>query len=201
MKSFLIIFASIWGVVSAQNPLSQYSDLWNDAKFANANTAQAATYMNEDEKNIIHILNLARMDPQLFLKTIIEPIAKDYWFVNTNSKFYKSLINDLKKQKPLNLLLPDKTMFEIAYCHAKTMGSKGLVGHKRISKDCKEGFSGECCSYGISEPLEIIVQLLVDEGVESLGHRKILLGDFQKVGVSIQPHKSYEYNAVLDFSY
>jgi len=35
--------------------------------------------------------------------------------------------------------------------------------------------------------------------VPSLGHREILFTDFTKIGVSIQPHKKYGWNTVLDF--
>jgi hypothetical protein len=47
--------------------------------------------------------------------------------------------------------------------------------------------------------LEIVLQLLIDEDVPSLGHRRILLEKYQTIGVSIQPHSHYGFNAVLDF--
>ena len=49
--------------------------------------------------------------------------------------------------------------------------------------------------------LEIVIQLLIDQGVSSLGHRYICLGTYARVGVSIKPHKSYGTNCVLDFGY
>ena len=50
--------------------------------------------------------------------------------------------------------------------------------------------------------LEIILSLLIDHDVPSLGHREICLSpEFKSVGVSVQPHNSkYNQNAVLDFA-
>jgi hypothetical protein len=42
------------------------------------------------------------------------------------------------------------------------------------------------------------MDLLIDEGVPSLGHRIILFKPHTQIGVSIQPHKKYRWNAVLD---
>lgn len=60
---------------------------------------------------------------------------------------------------------------------------------------------GECIHYGQSNALEIVTSLLIDQTVKSLGHRKICLGYFTEMGVSIQPHNGYGKNAVLDFRY
>jgi uncharacterized protein YkwD len=43
--------------------------------------------------------------------------------------------------------------------------------------------------------------LLVDEGVPSLGHREALMGDYLHAGISFQPHKGYTENVVIDMSY
>jgi uncharacterized protein YkwD len=45
-----------------------------------------------------------------------------------------------------------------------------------------------------------VLDLLVDWGVPSLGHRHALLdGYYKKIGVSILPHKTSAHIAVLDF--
>jgi uncharacterized protein YkwD len=49
--------------------------------------------------------------------------------------------------------------------------------------------------------MEIVLQLLIDHGVPSRGHRKnILNGSSNYVGVSIQPHNGYRFNCVQDFA-
>ena len=54
---------------------------------------------------------------------------------------------------------------------------------------------------GSNNPVEIIIHLLIDKDIASLGHRKILLGKYTSAGVSIQPHAEYRFNTVLDFYY
>jgi uncharacterized protein YkwD len=105
--------------------------------------------------------------------------------------------------KPVKLLYPDSLCFAGAQCHALNSGAEGYVGHTRSTEECsqKRYFSGECCDYGHNKPLDIILSLLIDEDVPSLGHREILLSDYRKMGISIQFHKLYRFNAVLDFQY
>ncbi len=90
------------------------------------------------------------------------------------------------------------------------MGKTGKIGHKstdgtktfvRIKRYAKGGYMGENCAYGPSDPLAIVMQLLVDDGVPSLGHRKtILSSNYKFVGIAIEPHKKYGHNCVQDFS-
>jgi len=59
---------------------------------------------------------------------------------------------------------------------------------------------GENIYYGEFTAEEIVLQLLIDEGIEDLGHRKNILNPrFNSIGVSIKPHKSYVYNCVMSF--
>ncbi|MBJ04762.1 MAG: hypothetical protein CMP65_02520, partial [Flavobacteriales bacterium] len=95
----------------------------------------------------------------------------------------------------------DKLLWDYAYCHAFKSGRKGIVGHKRVGCKSPEFYS-ECCAYGFDKAVDIVVQLLIDYNVKDLGHRRIILDPSQKfLGASIQSHKDYRFNAVLDFSY
>ena len=96
-------------------------------------------------------------------------------------------------------LIPDEKLSLSAKCHALSSGKVGHVGHDRIDTTCKSIFWGECISYGAANGKDVVYQLLVDEGVPSLGHRKICLSELSIIGVSIQNHKIYGSNAVLDF--
>ena len=123
-----------------------------------------------------------------------------YYLKNKNDVYVATLMDYLLQMKPVPALYPDKELFESAKCHAETMGKEGKLGHKRID-GCKSKFRGECCSYGVSEPLGVVIQLLIDRGVYSLGHRYICLGTYQTIGVSAKPHKSFKINYVLDFGF
>jgi uncharacterized protein YkwD len=114
--------------------------------------------------------------------------------------YYQSLVKELLVLPQKQLLTPDKLCFASAFCHACTSGKSGYTGHDRFTNACKENeyYLGECCSYGYDDPLEIVMQLLIDEDVPSLGHRRILLNDYHTIGVSILPHSKYSFNAVID---
>ncbi len=106
----------------------------------------------------------------------------------------------------MQALHPSYAMWDAAECHATNSGFKGYVGHDREMSECNtipgNGGYGECCSYGMEEALHIVMQLLIDEDVPSLGHRRICFNpDYALLGVSIQKHSIYGVNAVLDFTF
>jgi hypothetical protein len=181
--------------VGSISPLAGYSSEWNEAKYLKCNTASRVNYMTDAEKEVVYILNLARMNPSLFANTVLKK------YPSSHTKYYTSLMDTLLLLKPVNLLIPDSKCFESARCHATNSGAQGYVGHNRGTDECKNKkyFSGECCDYGHNKPLDIVMSLLIDEGVSSLGHREICLDSYKKLGVSIQFHNLYRYTAVLDF--
>ncbi|MDZ4794597.1 MAG: hypothetical protein SGI83_09990 [Bacteroidota bacterium] len=179
------------------SPLASYSTAWNDVKYLKCNTAASANYMSTAEKEVIYILNLARTNPALFANTVIKKYPAG------RSHYYSSLLDTMLVLKQVKLLYPDSLCFAGALCHAQNSGKEGYVGHTRSTEECRSKwyYNGECCDYGHNRPLDIIMSLLIDEGVESLGHRKICLAGYKKIGVSIQPHTTYGHAAVLDFHY
>lgn len=211
LSAFLLFFTatlfSQTGNISSGtvSPLASYSNVWNDTKYKKCNTAANVSYLSNAEKEVIYILNLIRAYPALFTKTVLTkyPSASGNGYLAEDSFYFISLVNTLNKQEPLDILYPDKNCFESAKCHAYSSGITGYVGHERKTKDCKtkKYFNGECCDYGHSDPLDIVLSLLIDEGIPSLGHRFVCLGTFTKMAVSIQPHTRYGTNAVLDFYY
>ena len=180
----------------ATNPSNQslpkdFSASWKDPKYLEANTAVNEDYLSVEEKRMYYYLNLVRMNPKLFAETYLSHLR------NSRDNYESSLYSELKKLKPLPVLKPNPKLYESAKCHAIESGERGYLGHTRIK--CTKYYMGECCQYGLSDALDIIISLLIDQGISSLGHRKICLGNYTELGVSIQPHKSYGVNAVLDF--
>lgn len=188
----------------AASPLSNFSTEWNQARYSNCNTAANASYLTAEEKKLIYIINLMRANPKLFANTVTSqyPDSANMVYLKTTGNF-SSLLSTLRKQEPLSLLYPDSSCFVGAQCHAITSGRKGYVGHERITTDCRKKwvYNGECCDYGHDIALDILMALLIDEGVPSLGHRTICLSGYNKIGVSIQPHTRYGFNTVMDFLY
>ncbi len=192
------------GAVSV-SPLASYSSIWNDVKYSACNTAVNAAYLTQSEKEVIYVLNLIRSYPALFCKTVLKkyPETSGQLYLAEDSVYFLSLVKDLETMQPVNILFPDNACFVSAKAHAYYAGITAYVGHERKSADskAKKHYYGECCEYGHSDPVDIILALLIDEGIPSLGHRIVSLTNYTKIGVSIQPHKKYGKNTVLDFYY
>lgn len=163
------------------------------------NTAKNEMYLTAEEKDVIRYINYVRVNPQQFLKQYLNANRAD-----TTNSYVKSLQVQLQHLKPLALVYPNRKLYRIAKSWAQQAGKLNVTGHQGFSKRARK-FSkikpfSECCSYGLNTGLEIVLQLLIDDGVKNLGHRKCLLSHHTLVGVCIKKHKGYVYNAVLDFS-
>lgn len=181
---------------------------FSKAEQEKCNTAKDASYLNQIEKDVIYYINLVRLNPQKFEKSILSPYLKEN--PEYSRKHSKSLIRDLKKEKTKAILAPTKKLYDFANHHAKTTGKKGRVGHKSVkgknyearSKHLLDSYTyvGENIHYGANNALEIVIDLLVDDGVKDKGHREnILFSEFRYCSASLQPHKKYKYNCVMDF--
>ena len=189
--------------VKSTSPLAAYGTEWNAAKYIACNTAAKARYMSEEERQTIYILNIARQYPALFCEKVVQPWCEQNSIDRSSEKYYGSLVRQMSTMQPLPILQPDSVCFVSAACHAETAGKKGYVGHTRLTPQCSKvkRFNGECCSYGMHTPVDVVLQLLVDEDVESLGHREICLGNYKMIGVATRNHSRYGTNSVLDLRY
>ena len=124
--------------------------------------------------------------------------------------YAKSLVNELKSRHPMEALTLSPMLSAISRSHAMDMGKKGTTGHSssngasfadRVRRKVKGGMIGENCDYGNDTSIDIVMSLLIDDGIQSLGHRKnILDARFHFVGIAIEPHKTYGTNCVMDFA-
>ncbi|HSZ26431.1 MAG TPA: hypothetical protein VK766_11950, partial [Cytophagaceae bacterium] len=77
---------------------------WQEEKYKAANTSEGASYLSPEEKDIITLLNYARMNGKLFAETYVKKYAELKKLENL--KQVKSLIVDLSKTKPLQPYVP-----------------------------------------------------------------------------------------------
>ena len=118
----------------------------------------------------------------------------------------------LKKQKPLPPLTMDYVLCKAASAHMKDQSKSGQIGHQgrdgSYSKDRikKAGFdggiTGENISYGATTAIDIVANLMIDDGVPDRGHRDNLLDtDFEKIGVAYAKGPKVPHGAicVIDF--
>ena len=172
-----------------------------------ANTAKTADYLTEAEKEVIRLVNEVRTQPAAFAKKHLENRQGE-------GAYAKECYEELLAWAPQKALLPSKALSLAAKDHANDMGAAGKTGHVSTTGENAAQrvqrygtFTGryngpwENCSYGFDDPLAIVLQLLIDDGVPSRGHRKnIMQPAINYIGVSIQPHKSYRFNCVMDLA-
>jgi hypothetical protein len=200
--------AGIILLLSGQSYSQKSFEEWSNAFYSEGNSAKDVTYMNEEEKQVVYYCNLVRMNPSLFGETYLKAYldtARPF-----REKWVRSLQKDLRSGTPLSILFPAEDLAREARDHAADMGKSGKAGHNRSSgksfkfrmQRFKDAYSsvGENCDYVNNKALSIVMSLLIDEGIEDLGHRKnILSRDFHFIGVSIKPHRKYGFNCVMDF--
>jgi len=192
-------------------------------------TAAEADFLTPVEKDVILEMNKARADPKKYAELYIKPMLQYKWGGPFGSNSYlipggtvymstsegkngiQSCINDLSKRQSMPPLLPSKGLFLAAKDHANDTGPKGITGHtgsdkstlaQRINRYGRwDGRCGENISYGYNTGRDILVQLLVDDGVSNRGHRNNILNkDFKYTGAAIGSHKSYTYLCVIDYA-
>lgn len=182
-------------------------------------TARDVDYMDEIEKDIVLEMNMARTNPKKYSELYIEPRTKKF-----NGKIYGgslqtfegvAVVNEcikfMNSQKPLQTLAPSKGLTRAAKDHAETQSLTGETGHDstdgadpftRMKRYGSYRTAGENISYGSKTAREIVVSLLIDDGVKSRGHRKnIMSKDFKTTGIGFAAqHKKYGCECVLDFA-
>lgn len=201
-----ILFISLLITFSFKNQEEKYPfSKWDEATKKEANSAKDISYYSELEKEVIYLMNLVRLNPDLFSKTYLqEYIEKPDFSIGKQSPLI-ALKNDLKKAKKASVLVPKEDLFQCANQHVLDTGKKGLVGHQNYSKRYKQfaskyGETGENCDYGNETAIDIVMNLLIDEDVSGYGHRKNILNkNFLSVGVKFGDHKKYGTMCVMDF--
>jgi uncharacterized protein YkwD len=208
--SFSFLFGCVFFCVSygyaQKTDSSRYPfPLWEPVVLKAASTANEVDSLTSQEKEVVKLMNLARMNGKLFRQTYAQMYFDQQDTVDYKDRYISTLIDQLEKLPKLPPLMWDKDLFKSARSHAIDMGISGKTGHTNYSKrmavaDKKFATTGENCDYGNNDALEIVMDLLIDEDVYDFGHRKNILDkEYSYVGVSIKPHKEFEYNCVMDF--
>lgn len=192
-------------------PLSLFSqsgvwERWDEEVVRRLHTAAGTEYLNEEEKKVILFMNLARHNGPLFADTYLETYVEENGL--EPSRYIRSLFRDLNKTLDLPLLHPEQDLTAVAQGHSMNTGRTGRVGHQGFKRRFEPLMGNpydrvaENCSYGYEQAIDIVISLLIDEGVSDMGHRKNMLnGQLNSVGVAIRPHKNYRVNCVIDFGH
>ncbi len=147
-------------------------------------------------------VNLARMYPKRFAKNEVNHYNEI--FASPGSPYIKGLYDDLMKTEPKNAFIPDSLLTITSRCLAEQQEVTSEIGHKRNAK-CQKLLNNylawtECCSYGAKKGKDATLQLLIDNRVESLGHRRSLLGSYDKAGIAQGYSSKLGYSFVIDMT-
>ena len=180
---------------------AQHNDLkWTQIELDSANTADSSLILNQVEKDAVKYLNLARLFPKKFAQIELPGYhgTKKYGDYIKGSPYITTLANHLDTIKPMSRLIPIDSMIENARCFAIEMGDSGYTGHERIN--CKEESKyAECSSFGMDTGKDIMMQMLIDHNIESLGHRKNCLNPkFQYIGLALHTHTEWGHCCVIE---
>lgn len=208
---FLLLIVLTRFPVSAQHPETVKALLkkWDAKQVELARQIADAGYFSVEEKNALFYLNLLRINPKKFHDTFFA-YYKDS--LKADESFVRSAASDLLKAQPLTPLKPHLLLFDEARKHAMQMGNAGKTGHNdiygapfpsRVAHLTKKFIKvQENCQYGFSNGLFIILDLFIDNRINDLSHRKSLMNEnLRYAGVSIQPHRIFKVNAVLELGF
>ncbi|MEW6468426.1 MAG: CAP domain-containing protein [Bacteroidota bacterium] len=201
MRKLVFIIAAIFLCSAVQT--GPYAK-WDAKEIEKANSGKNISYLGDEEKRVITLCNMARVNPKLFAETIVEHYIDSVSY--KGSAYLNSLKKTLLTTKPMSALAVAEDMYAIAKDHAEQMGKTGKKGHENFEKRyaaAKKKYSGlgENCHYGSNKAMKIVMALLIDEGVGDSGHRKNILDpNFKYIGVALREHKSSTWNCVMSFS-
>lgn len=190
---------------------------------AASTNSPAAPFLSQDENEVVKELNLARSDPAkyaVFVKQFRVRFINEVEYKGTGGATVKTqegvkavdeAIEFLKKAKRMPALKASEGLSLAAKDHVEDTGKKGLVGHdgsdgstavQRMERYGKwEKTAGENIAYGVDKARDIVIQLIVDDGVPGRGHRvNIFTADYRTIGVAIGAHQTYRRMCVMDFA-
>jgi len=124
---------------------------------------------------------------------------------------YLDAIKFLQLQQPVPPLKEETRLSSAAMDLVKDIGKRGIVSHQdqngqyvseRIEKYCEWDYSaGEVIEVSSKNPQDILISLLVDDGLKNRPDRKTLFNQkYNFVGIGIGPHLEYEIVTVIVFA-
>jgi uncharacterized protein YkwD len=188
-----------------------------------AKNSGGPAFLSSMEAEVIKEINQARANPQKYAAYLEE--SKKYYKGNIYSPPSAQIplrkvdgvagvdeaIRFLKASSPLGPLQPSHGLSLGAKDHVLDLTSRGTSGHRgsdgslpheRISRyGTWTDTVGEAILFQVTTAREMVLDLIVDDGVPDRGHRKnVFEPGFQVAGVAISPQTGLEGFCVIDYA-
>jgi len=174
------------------------------------------------ERAVLQEMNAARTGPKAFAahlqrhralfegKRYRPPGATYFIITKEGPAAVDEAIAFLKRQRPLPPFAWSEGLARSAAELVRAQGQSGKTGHGRgklgmegrVGRNLEwTGSIGENISYGPNDGRDVVLQLIVDDGVPGRGHRaNIFSPDFRLAGVACGPHPKLRTICVIDFA-
>jgi uncharacterized protein YkwD len=195
------------------------SFVWPDS----LNTAKDVAYLSVLEKEVILEMNKVRTNPKAYISylqeersfyegALIKRPGEIAIRMNEGVAAVDECIRYLEKASPAGLLHPSDCLTKAAGMLGKYQSETGETGHNgpkgmsmggRIQSACEKAFSylAENVSYGGNTSLKIVLQLMIDDGVPSRGHRENIMNPgLNTCGLFFTTHPRYGHLCVIDYA-
>jgi len=185
---------------------------------------EPASSYSELEEAVLREMNLLRRDPRAYAAKLLalrpsyhgnrilrgpdEPAIATVEGVAALDEAVRALRRAPRRLPRLGL---SAGLTEAARAHARDLGLNGGLGHagsdgsapdQRVSRvGVWDGIVAENISFGPDDAEEIVIGLIVDDGVPDRGHRDVLLTrELFFAGVACGPHPTYRIVCVMDYA-
>lgn len=164
-------------------------------------------------------INLARTDPQayadkvrawraLFVGDRVQRPGRITLITEEGTAAVDETIAFLERQPALPVLNRSNLIDRAALDHALEQSRTGQVGHygeggstptDRMRRYGRWGATGEAIAYGSDTPEDVVLQLIIDDGVPDRGHRLLLFSrDYALIGAACETHPEWRQVCVFD---
>ncbi len=174
-------------------------------------------------RQVLAEINLARTDPLVYVNFLREfrrtfrgksyqlPGSQALVRTTEGVKAVDEAIRFLSRQKPFPPLTWSTGLSAAADDLVTEEGASGAIGHvgkagegpqRRIERHGRwQRAIGEDISYGPDEARQVVMELIIDDGVPDRGHRKnIFSRAFSMAGVACGSHPGFGQMCVIDFA-
>ncbi len=219
--NILLIFG--WLFAGQGNTSTTIQTSQEQAWSEDLNTAKSVVYLSQIEKEIVLELNKVRSNPTQYAAEYLEPLRTAYdgkrfsypgqvpLLTREGLAALEECILALKAAAPAPALTPSKGLTKAAELLVKDQKLYGGTGHQTKSgwtTDIRVKRFGQWKSrlaeniiYANTDPRQIVISLLIDDGTPNRVHRvNILNPEFTLVGVASDSHPEYDYFCTIEFA-